>query len=1033
MQKTNQWIQQALGLLLLWPCVLYGQQVGYQSTAGSSSSTGVTQGQAGNTGGVSLNIPLASQPSDFTSVTVGLSYYSSGTRVNEVSSNVGHNWSLIAGGVITREVRDEIDDLSNPVDLPLLTSPTDNTLIGQYAEDDDLDTEPDLFSFRFGNRSGSFVLGRDGKFMVIPHQPLDVMAYTGMTGFVITTDTGMKYYFGESTAARETTQSVDSLGFPQGESKVTAWYLYKVEDRISSRVINFQYVLSAAQTETTGRSQAQYKVSDNGVCGDEPDLDQTQIWKTYTPQLQEIQTTQYGKLTFDYEGKYLTKVTRISSVDEIRAITNLLYEDHVGRRFLKSVVQTDPYGEVATAHKFNYITPENLPARLSFAQDHWGYYNGQTADTTTLLPANDVISDGWIVTEYFGMGGADRSPDPASAQIGMLESVTYPGGSITTYAYEGNTVVEPVTTYAGNQTKTDQVSDDDDAGSSVIRITSRYDQSISIGLSMTNGDQTPSGKLTVRDVLDDVVISGLNGVTFSGTDTRSFTAVQGKVYDFTIEMTDPSPSTKIAHAAISHLTPANASTTDQSIAVGGLRLAQVTYKDPLSNEETVTKYYYGTKENPTVSSGVRAHVVDYSSYITEYYKTDLTNSCEYIALNSNSSQLMNTSGNAAVRYRYMTTSVGGSNFENGGMQYEYKLEDNSEPTVITGIDIEYAPWSSDAWQDGQLKNEEVFKKDGANWVVLRKSAYSYALDTTRSDTILAQVIRKRYEAPDGYTGINKYDASYYKHHSNFSYLSQTESWTYDDYGANPIYNVSTYAYDTTHTYLTSTTATNSEGEVVTMSYKYPQDYTAPGTVISRMITDKVTAVPIETVSTVDGQVVAASATQFEYDADHNYLAARRNYNKENTTDDLVYSTDGQTFAYPYEWQSEVVKRDDQGHVLSETSRAGITTTYIRGYDGKYVVATIQNATYTEVKTALSLNDNLRITDALSGTAISTLKTQLPSARMTSYTYQVGYGISTVEDHNGKKQYYTYDTFGRVKHVKDHNGHVVSSQSYYLKN
>lgn len=1021
--------------LLLLPALLQAQTVGYQSTPATSSSASVTQAQMGNTGGVSVSIPLAGFSTDFASVPVSINYFSDGTRVDDISSQVGHNWSLFAGGVITREVRDEVDDPNSPVDLSQLSSPTDDALISQYAEDDDFDSEPDLFSFNFGGRSGTFVIDGNGDFVVMPHQVLDITATSfggDINEFAITTDVGMKYYFGSSAIEALYGDNPDVYTSLVGSK--TAWYLYKIEDRISNRVIDLTYTLTVALQEVTGTVQARYVTKSVSPCTDELSLNQQQSHWTRYPQLIRISSTNYGELNFTYSGKYLDKVTSKSATGEVRAITELKYDTHLSRKFLKEVIQTDAYGEVAAKHEFTYINPQDLPARLSYAQDHWGYFNGKLANDTTagtLLPQNDVLADEVVTTEYFGIDGADRLPDPAMAQKGMLETVKYPGGAIVTYTYQGNTVIEPVTTYT-SQTDTNYMSDNNDAGNKSHTFTSYYSQQVSIALSMNDSDPSPGGKLTVTDVLDDTPLSGLDGYQFSSGDTKTFLAIQGKVYRVTVEMIDTFQPTRVANANTSYLVPVNPMTTNQEITVGGVRLSQVTHKDPLSGEETKTQYYYGPKNDHLTSSGVRYHKLNYASYVTNYTKTGNSSTCNYIALNSTPNQLSGSSGNSGVYYEYVTLSEGGTNFENGGMQYQYELQANSAPVKITGAQIHQAPWSNDAWKSGRLQAEEVFKKNGSSFLILSKSSYNYTKDVGRSQQVLSQVIRKRYEDA-GYTGPQKYDVTNYHYHSDFGYLSQRDHYAYDENGANPVQTTTSYTYgSTSHPYLKESSTTDSEGEVHTVTYNYPQDYASPGSVISQMITDKVTALPVETITEVDGITTGASATEFEYDSDYNYLAAKKRWVKENVSGS--YSpADGQTFTSPYRWVSEVLKRDDQGHVLSEHDRSGLTTTYIRGYDGKHLVATVQNASYSQVKAALSLNDNLRLTGALTEAQVTALRTGLPDARVTVYTYKIGYGLSMVEDVNGRKQYYTYDSFGRVKYVKDHDENVLSSQSYYLKN
>jgi hypothetical protein len=65
------------------------------------------------TGVANINIPLYTLSEKGMSVPVSLSYHPGGIRVSEEATWVGLDWSLNAGGVITREIRDK-DDFEFP-------------------------------------------------------------------------------------------------------------------------------------------------------------------------------------------------------------------------------------------------------------------------------------------------------------------------------------------------------------------------------------------------------------------------------------------------------------------------------------------------------------------------------------------------------------------------------------------------------------------------------------------------------------------------------------------------------------------------------------------------------------------------------------------------------------------------------------------------------------------------------------------------------------------------------------------------------
>ena len=84
-----------------------------------SSPSAAALGQYGSspvslhTGVPSISIPLFNLTANKISLPISLDYHASGIKVGQIASNVGLGWSLNAGGVITREVRDQPDDAFN--------------------------------------------------------------------------------------------------------------------------------------------------------------------------------------------------------------------------------------------------------------------------------------------------------------------------------------------------------------------------------------------------------------------------------------------------------------------------------------------------------------------------------------------------------------------------------------------------------------------------------------------------------------------------------------------------------------------------------------------------------------------------------------------------------------------------------------------------------------------------------------------------------------------------------------------------------
>lgn len=250
-----------------------------------------------NVGELDLSIPLLSIPTqDGANINIGLGYNASGFIPSKNAGVVGFNWELLAGGVITREVRGEADDqLGSPQTLDASgqqrhfehgfiagvkkfgtnTSllPTDNDLLNYnnskinlnlddtssntyyevrfngYPNDNTTryETTPDMFSFSFNGISGKFFMAPNGTIEVTTTEPhflkVDVTNLTtqpyNMTcvprynsEIKITDEKGNQYYFGGESKNIEYSLLLDREGGEKQNSLdtpiINAWRLTKI-------------------------------------------------------------------------------------------------------------------------------------------------------------------------------------------------------------------------------------------------------------------------------------------------------------------------------------------------------------------------------------------------------------------------------------------------------------------------------------------------------------------------------------------------------------------------------------------------------------------------------------------------------------------------------------------------------------------------------------------------------------------------------------------------------------------------------------
>ncbi|GHT74125.1 hypothetical protein AGMMS50262_06480 [Bacteroidia bacterium] len=139
-------------------------------------------------------------------------------------------------------------------------------------------------------------------------------------------------------------------------------------------------------------------------------------------------------------------------------------------------------------------------------------------------------------------------------------------------------------------------------------------------------------------------------------------------------------------------------------------------------------------------------------------------------------------------------------------------------------------------------------------------------------------------------------------------------------------------------------------------------------------------------------------------------------------------------------QSEVYYKYDNHGNIRESKQAGsnVATTYLWGYKHQYPIAKIENATYEQVRTALSYTNDSQVETLADKDEpitsdwnnINNLRTKLPSAQITVYTYKPLVGLQTVTDPRGIKTTYEYDPYGRLKTIKDENNSTLENYQYH---
>lgn len=437
------------------------------------------------TGTTSISIPIYQIETGGFVLPIQLSYHTGGVKIDEIPSWVGTNWTLNAGGAITRSTVGLPDEEDNG----FLT----RNLRGQFRSYYDIykekdyvalkrisenviDTEPDLFFYNFAGQSGKFYFDKEGNFQAIPVNSLKVLnspiKNPQIAYWEIADQNGNVFYFGTGYTGSSGGGLEFSSTFTRPQSggsqtvleSVSAWYLTKIVLKNNADVIYLDY---NDKTESYKAPPVySYKMLDNGGSGPVEHAnvflaERVSNYKTflglesilrngvidngnvYSPttvnifgksQLNKIRWSG-GELNLeslidreDILGKNLTKISILNHTSEKFKEVKFFYSYLNERYYLDSLVE---YGAVSTrksSHKFVYESPELLPKKHNSSQDHWGYYN--QSGNQHLLPFDPIFQSSLL--------NANRNPDQTFMKFGILKQIVYPTGGITNFQYEAN-------------------------------------------------------------------------------------------------------------------------------------------------------------------------------------------------------------------------------------------------------------------------------------------------------------------------------------------------------------------------------------------------------------------------------------------------------------------------------------------------------------------------------------------------------------------------------------------------------------------
>jgi len=949
------------------------------------------------TGKPGIDVPIYTIKTPRFELPVSLDYEATGAKVNDLASWVGTGWVLNAGGMITRVVVGLPDEyqggfLSQTVSA---SPPTNNDFYYNDVTTHYIETEPDKYYFSFNGKSGDFTYDANKQIFQTEANGLKI-TNTG-NGFTIVDDEGNSYEF---TTAEYTVCTVNS-DVDYVPYSPSAWWLTKMTSADGQDVINFTYQNDAqpeedyqsTYTETYGPSVTLMSGDGNsevavttGNVQEYSTAVMTREW--YAMRLRSI-SFRNGRLDFNRVSDRLDGGTsRLTSIDiynylngaytKLRSVnlltdyfhysgpysnSQIYYSNTVGRYRLKltGVQNIDASGAVVGQYSFDYDLSSELPFRGSLQQDYWGFFNGATVndDKHTTVPAQ--LTDDLLHT----VGGADREPHEAYMKAGSLTKLTYPTGGYTVFGWEAHQYQSSTTTTVPNT-----------AGISSIGVNVPYSENT---FTITEGDANSYITVDVNiptwpgtyyndpnhpnwdDSVDDArpsvyLVNMANGQVIFMYHQISMPAAYHQDYIFPLQpgnykvITEDYVNTNNSRvtATITYHTTQNVVSVKYA---GGLRIATISnynFDNTLINKET---YKYGANESGYGDLSVSPLAMNTSSYIKNftYWWSIVTGgggcapaSTQKKVYKSEPVAALTLAAGSAVTYNVVAKYVGDATTNAGKTIYQFLPQTSVQVSSATPLATGEYVTTRYSWRKPVIQEQQEYKYEGGVYTLVKDTHNDYndlglGLVTVYKAGYASQVIQL-----NCFPTTQVINMCYYTNYGVSKGILQMTASTikeYDHNGALTVETDKTYTYDGQyHCYLASESFTNSRGQVITTTNKYPFDKsqisglsTNASLAIDRMMAKNMVAPAIETQTLRNSSLMQSRRTNYRiWDGAQNIVKPE--------------NVQIQTGAGPLESRLSYSDYDATGNLLQQSKTNDLSISYVWDYVSGYPIADVKNAT-----------------------------------------------------------------------------------------
>lgn len=748
--------------------------------------------------------------------------------------------------------------------------------------------------------------------------------------------------------------------------------------------------------------------------------------------------------------------------------------DYLKKRLkLEKVSKVNPYDDTDFhSYDFTYHEDNMLPLKTTFAKDFWGYYNGQenashlyTDIGHTLIPNPRVMA--YMLNEYVDFVDthpefefddcANRFTHSEFIKTATIKSITYPTGGRTDFEFEPHVFYNEDFISAEDYEAFEKVTS---AIAGVSDMNDPYGYSIisqPFILTESRAVRLEGGINKTSFPSYDLSSSTIGIVSISGGGSQLYNFQDQDFWDLQIDL-EPGEYRLVCSA------PANVPFNNYSVIVyanlynnyfdedainealnktsigGGLRISKIYNYD--SNDDLIsTKEFLYVKEDGTTSGKLMKRPYNYKEERLvrgDQYQHPVTLSLITSVINENYRSLLsdnilpiyNSTNSANVTYdRVIVRQI--SDTHNNGSEITYYS--NELPRLETWLNFNFY----DKCTNGNIQkkiflayNDDTVRVEKYNynqyfydkaWVNIKAIDRLYATNT----------VCLAYFFTDPSTFM--YDVTAYASTNFINKLYQLETF---DYYPNGIVSSMTENFYDENTYQIKQSSVHTDKGIRKTVYQYPTDdpdYLSH----TRMLENNWISPIIEQREYMDDKLLKTTNNNFWFYHNFSMVALHdinvgfgnetpetkvvfENYDLNGNVKDLHKPNDASiTYIWSYNDQYPIIKalNIDQNTLNSEIT--GVLQTYFGGQTLNDFITGLSDMIQISNKTTWeSFNDKLR--------------SAVPWAMISAYTYDPLLGITSEADPNGITTYFEYDEFNRLKLIKDEDGNIVQHYQYHYK-